>query len=467
MQCGSELPANVRFCPSCGNPCEPTAPVINSARVTDGINNAQHKKSPAFVFAIISAIVLIAIVFVFIFRALFSYKIDLNDYVNISCNGYDGYGTATYTIDTDSLSLDFSQHYKLDKKYAKTLGIQASDYLGLKDDVCFASFIKVIGSPSLSQTTDLKNGDSITLSWICSDKTKGAIKHAFGISLDTSDMEYSVTNLRPIELIDPFDNVSFTFSGIQNSENIQLETDLSDDFRYSIEEPLINVTNGDEITLKIYPRAFSSWEEYTENTGRQVASDSVVLKVDGLDILVSSISDIPVSFLNEADKNANRIIAMHIQSSLEENDWAWKDQTNYYQSSIEKPKHIRDYICYSPTEGISKVILLYRIDNRLIYTDQVGNRWADFDVTVPVYLAYEINANLCLSKEGIFEASDVSGELLYNDEEVITISRTDENGYWENNRSFEFDAFINEEDFNNQVLVAKYGLFEIEYQDVE
>lgn len=105
-KCGTDLPKNVKFCPVCGT----LAP-----EEEQGAKETGSPKIPKKLTGIIVAVAVIVIV-AGIFLATRPKTINLNDYLEYSIEGYDGYGTAYASLNRDKLVRDIMEIAQKKKK---------------------------------------------------------------------------------------------------------------------------------------------------------------------------------------------------------------------------------------------------------------------------------------------------------------------------------------------------------------
>lgn len=90
-------------------------------------------------------------------------KVNPEDYINVSFNGYSGYGTAEISVDRSTLNADYFGEIQWNKeleKKAKKDDFEASLVMGLGSPIDYVDF-----DVTLSNDTALSNGDEITITW--------------------------------------------------------------------------------------------------------------------------------------------------------------------------------------------------------------------------------------------------------------------------------------------------------------
>ena len=116
-------------------------------------------------------------------------KISLNDYVTIEVNGYDSMGEATYSFDYESFYNDFSDKIKVAPKYKSDL-----ENMGYyPEEAATDAFLSLCIDQELDDSSDLSNGDTVTLTWLCNDEMA---EEYFNCKLEYSDISYTVEGLK-------------------------------------------------------------------------------------------------------------------------------------------------------------------------------------------------------------------------------------------------------------------------------
>ena len=178
--------------------------------------------------------------------------IDLNEYLSVTYNGYDGYGTAEVTFDTEALADDYEE--QLEKAYSKNSSALEKLLGTTADSVGMNVYAEMLESYCISFeadcTDDLSNGDEITVTWTCDDETA---EDMFGCSLDYSTCKFTVDGLKEAETFDPFEDIEVSFTGTDTEGKAKYKINSSADeaaegltyhFNHSS-----NLSNGDTVTL--------------------------------------------------------------------------------------------------------------------------------------------------------------------------------------------------------------------------
>lgn len=115
-------------------------------------------------------------------------KVDLNDYVTISAEGYDSMGRATYSFDTEKFLEDYGDKIKLNDE-VKSAEITSENAANKLLDLCVQA--------DLDRTGNLKNGDVVTITASISGNGNLFVEK-FGSALSVDTKEYSVEGLEEV-----------------------------------------------------------------------------------------------------------------------------------------------------------------------------------------------------------------------------------------------------------------------------
>lgn len=570
-KCGKEIPDDVEFCPKCGSKVKNVAdksdekPAVEEKHTDQTINSAgnttlekesgSNRKGVFIIGGIIIAAIIAVIVL--ISTADHTETIDLNKYVSITTDGYDGYGTAQYELDTDALCSEFISKYKLkerDSELGKTI-MDISNGLGLTDIACAEAFMLQIGAPELSQTDNLSNGDTITVSWKTlesnnSEYIKNLLKDNFCIKIEGTHFSYKVEDLKPVQKIDPFSDVDLKFVGVEGFGYIKLDYSADNDLQYVIESESQTYSNGDEIGIKVLPpEKYNDWESYTIDQGISIENDTTKVKVSGLkpvehidpfegiefsfeglggtraisvvpktkngfnfsigevgkklhngdevtieakpaadptwdeytvntanvpdretmkstvkglSELITRVDQIPEDYhkkmIEYADKQASAYVGQRISSK----NWPGKQDEFDVHYGYSDPVLCKEYLLSSQEEMINELIFLYRVDYHVVADRDVrllGQGILQGEAEFPVYFGFKFDAEkMIVEADGKVEESDLSGEILAGLADNLMV-------YYELVNKEKDNEYVTDEYF---LIIGAYILeqFEMKYIDV-
>ncbi len=227
-QCGKQIPDDSRFCPECGekvfeDSLQQRINSDNKHNLQSKGNSIKQKKRTAIIFA-----VLMSIIIVFALALSFSKpKINLNDYIVVSFEGYDGQGYASIEFDYDKLLYDHGNDilsaYQSMHKNDSVEGIMSEftrkneiDY-----DRLVQSFIDEYIDGSLDRGYGLSNGDIITYIWNC--KTDLVLDKT-GIKLICDDKKFIVAGLEEVAYSDDANDTFSESTAVKETETQNNDT---------------------------------------------------------------------------------------------------------------------------------------------------------------------------------------------------------------------------------------------------
>jgi hypothetical protein len=269
--CGARIIQDSRFCPECG--VSPTGLTPQKLQETK-----QRNKLIVLVYIGLVALSLLTLILASIFKP----TIRLNDYVKAEFSGFDGYGTATVSID----------RVKFTEDYGKTLA-KMYDMEEENAPIAVEMFCNSYIDFYMADTEKLSNGDVITCQWDCNDK---AVLQKYGYKLKYKNITFTVENLTAPTTFDPFADITVKFEGMapNGTARIERNKDASNEYNlnYSIDKDQ-NLNTGDTITVTCYTYNDDDLTRYmTQQYGLVPVATEKTYTVSGLSRYVSSLNDI-------------------------------------------------------------------------------------------------------------------------------------------------------------------------------
>ncbi len=170
--------------------------------------NAGKNNSALFVGV---AVVLILLVLASFFALLpRNTKVNLDKYVTVSFDGYDGYGKALVKFDKDAYLKDYKKKIKL-KKSGNFLQDSLTKNYGAAEllyDFYVDGNWKIEGDSSDGK---LKNGETVKLSWGFNQEE---LEEQFKVKFTSKGTEFKVEGLKDVQLFDAFKDFDYKFTGI-------------------------------------------------------------------------------------------------------------------------------------------------------------------------------------------------------------------------------------------------------------
>lgn len=317
--CGAENADGAKFCKSCGKPLDDsanvaatkkkpvdstnrdasTSPKVDMSNVADKMK-ALPKKTIGIVCA--AVVVLIAIIAI---ASNSAKTINLNDYLTVEAEGYDGRGRAKTTIDWKAI----------EEKYGTKVSFTSAaknEYGGLLNMMTPIDGIQESVSLKLSESSELSNGDTIEYTWDIDDDLTKYVK----CKIKFKDGSYTVSGLEEIGSFDPFTGVEVSFTGIAPNGRANLEKTPNDNGLYYDIENGYNVSNGDKVIVNV-SYGWGSEESYVEERGMLPSSMSKEYTVEGLDEYVTTYSDIDDNLIADMKAQSEDTISAYAAKSYD------------------------------------------------------------------------------------------------------------------------------------------------------
>ncbi len=242
--CGKQIPDGSAFCEECGTriavEAAPVAPVETAAPVATAAPakkltfaslvekaKAIHQKNK-LIFPIAGAVVVIAIALIIVFSIL-GKQVSMKNYLEITMEGYDGYGQMSYDFGDVSFGLRAAGD-----KDCKEFGDGDDDeyFLGYdKSDVSkdyrdnFKKAQKLVASIKISyelpegkSSDKLANGDVITFTIECDED----VAEDLGLTIKDTTFEYTVEGLKPVAKFDVMSYFDLKAEGYDGYGEVEL-----------------------------------------------------------------------------------------------------------------------------------------------------------------------------------------------------------------------------------------------------
>lgn len=255
----------------------------------------------------IAGAVLVIIIAVIAVIALQPKKINLEDYVEITCSGYNGYAVAKAALDRDGIykAILEANGEKIDYDDIdsfESFGSALSKELALEKCVDKISL-------NLNSENGLSNGDTVTVEITYDNEAAKKQK----VKFTGSTVSLKVEGLKDTVKIDPFEGLEVSFSG--TSPNGKLEYTYNGEnpniSRYSFTaSQMYNLKNGDIVTF-----TYSFNESVMLNQGIVITNQEKEFEVSGLDEYVQGYADLTEDFVNTMKEEAEDKIYAYAAST--------------------------------------------------------------------------------------------------------------------------------------------------------
>jgi hypothetical protein len=318
MKCGTRNNDGSKFCSKCGAALAQAADGTKPApkmmpKQDEGISKvavpmqAPKKKSPMPLIITLAGIGVAALGVVLFLVVFGKPTINLNEYLVIDTDGYDGYGRASARVDWDAI----------DKKYGKKLKFTSKaekEYEGLLDWVTPAELIAENVSGSFDKTSELSNGDEIIYTWSVED----AISDYVSCKVKYKDYTYKVSDLTEVGTFDVFALVDVTFEGVAPSGYANIDysgPDLSIyDFSIDKREGL---SNGDTVVVSFDE---SRIEQCIEKFGKIPETLEKSYTVSGLSSYLTTLSELSEDAISQMKGQAEDAFSAYVAKNWVESE---------------------------------------------------------------------------------------------------------------------------------------------------
>lgn len=355
-KCGSQIEDDSVFCPVCGAKLdEQTNPTKEMEEVVEPIQlqpKAPKEKKPISK-AIIAAIVAVLVVVIGVVAFVFLYKptIHLDDYVTITYEGYNGYGTALVEVDWEQFKEDYRGKLKWTsyaKKEVESLGFDGDTYLS-SDPI---DFFDMVISASLDKSSELSNDDVVKVTW---DVADGIEKEVNATIIYDNDKEYTVSGLEEISEIDIFENVKVKYDGMDGEGYVSGYECKDEDMEYYLSaEPSTNLSVGDKITVSV---SQDYLDTYIEKYGKSPKETSKEFTVEELQHYAEKLDELPADIQTSAQEKVKEVAEdriSRIKVKAETDDVTYE----YVGSYLQARKDMENYKSYN---HINVYGLVYKI----------------------------------------------------------------------------------------------------------
>ena len=265
---------------------------VNKAVQNDKVQKfLQNKKAVAGVIIAVVAVVVLIIV-----HAVMPKTIDLSKYTTIDVTGYDGYGTAEVKIDEKRLAQDIT---------AAAIKKKTGMYLSELDDLDL--------DYNLSQSNNLSNDDTVTLTWNVSKDALSNMK----IKLNTKDITKKVSDLKKAKTFDAFKDIKVQVTGAAPFGEAKLNKTSDNDLTYKLSKST-GLSNGDKIKVTV-SSSFSddkNFMQYVKEHGKMPEKTTRTYEVSDLDEYVTSADDLTDDAIKKMTSQAEDVIKAHDVNEL-------------------------------------------------------------------------------------------------------------------------------------------------------
>ena len=284
----------------------------------------QGKSNSAIIVGVAVGLILLVLASFF---ALFprKTKLDLDKYVTLSFDGYDGYGKAMVQFDKDAYLKDYKKKIKL-KKSGNFLQDSLTQNYGA-EELLYDFYID--GRWVIEGASDgkLKNGDKVKFAWKLNQEE---LEENFKLKLSSKGQGLDVQGLKDVKLFDAFQNLDIKFTGISPDGSVEWkgtgDMDGSKGYYFTV-EPSMDLKNGDKVKIKIEPK---NPEALIQKYGMAPKEMEKEITVEGLPSYVDKAEDVSESLLQDMQKELTDKIQSQIANQGEQVSFVGAEYLGYY-----------------------------------------------------------------------------------------------------------------------------------------
>ena len=335
-KCGTENVEGARFCKECGQPLapaeseQPLAPAeseqpvvsaeseqpevvtpsndassakadekpVQESKEASGKSAEKAKSTPVkLLIGVVAAIVALIVIICVAVNA--GSTISLDKYMTVEATGYDGYGTATVSIDWDAIEEKYGSKLSFSNAAKKEYGV-------LLDFITPVDVIRDSVDVRLEENTGLSNGAEVSYKWVIDEELSKYVK----CKLKYKDDKFTVAGLIKVDSFDAFADLTVEFLGVAPNGTVNLNYTGSDmnysDFRC---DQTSGLSNGDKVVVTIDE---SKREYYAERIGKVPETLEKEYTVEGLNSYLALISEIDDEALAAMQAQASDVFNAHV-----------------------------------------------------------------------------------------------------------------------------------------------------------
>lgn len=312
--------------------------------------------------------------------------LDVNKYLNISFEGYDGYGTMDCIFDDSKIDDDREL---------------------LPED--FSYYTMVYDMFSIDETSGLSNGDTVKISWN-KDILEELSEKCDKAKLKYDDEEIEVKGLKEVDKIDMFSDLKVEYSGIAPNVSATCSSKKFPWVDFEIDKRE-NLSSGDTITVSIPESSIN--EEFIKKYKGVPAEMSKTFTVGDVPRYADKLADIPEDVMKQMDAQA--------QDDINAGAANWNEKV-----SLDSIKFIGNYFLTPKTSEDSGNILY------LVYEITSTNP----NETITFYRWYKYS-NIIILEDGkcsvdVMDYKKTTGSYSwgFEDGDIVWSPKNDGNGYW-------------------------------------
>lgn len=393
--CNTQNAEGNAFCQNCGQKLIPATPQQAAPQQAQFNGQAQQAQfngqpqfagqqpaKPAFDFnkllkpQILGPIIggVVVLLLIIILAATHKKTIDLQDYTEVTFSGYDGYGTASVEFDYDSFYADI-------QKYGKHLQSSGDSLTGAVSAYAVGETV----SYKLDKAEKLSNGEKVAIKFTYNND----LIKKYKIKFNGKDEKFKVKDLEKVREINPFDDITVSFSGTSPNVSASVKKDSDEDAvndAYFTLDKSSGISKGDSVKVTV-----DSDEDYLlREYGVKFTETSKKYECKDVDEYVTDGADIGKDLLDKVKKQTSDSIEAYFAGD-EMISVANLEYVGYYFLSAKNPDTWGDnnimYVVYSGTvscteeNGFAATTVYFPVEFTDIMSYADGTQYVDLGST--------------------------------------------------------------------------------------
>jgi|GEM_PF-1726596 len=232
-------------------------------------------------------------------------EVDISEYIEIKCEGYETIGKAYAEFDEESFRADYADQIKYNKEGKKYY----------KDEDPMDNFVSTVtlAMPEWEIAEDLSNGDEVTFEWEY--LSTYSIEGYFNVILSADPVTVEAEGLTELGTIDLFEDITVTFEGTAPVGYAKIERGDSDIWLDYTADKTTGLSNGDKVTVTV--DYYGDLEEYCIEEFHAVPEATTKeFTVEGLETYVLSSSEIDDNMMKLMTDQADAVLTSGLANAF-------------------------------------------------------------------------------------------------------------------------------------------------------
>ena len=244
-----------------------------------------------------------------------STKINLNDYVVVTYDGYETVGKARADVDVEKMISDHPEAFNL--KGTPSELEKAAVEVALDGSI----------RGSLDKSDGLKNGDTVNWTWNNGDLT--GISEKYPVTFTFENTSYTASGFKQAETFDPFEKIKVVFDGTAPNGTCRIDDSgkVLPNLKYTASAQK-GLKNGDTVTVTV--SAGNDLDAYCGQNGKIASAKEKEYKVEGLSAFAMKLEEVPKDTLEKIRKQGEDAITQTTTSWAEGNSLKGIELIGYY-----------------------------------------------------------------------------------------------------------------------------------------